>query len=393
VPNGNAHTRPTAGWLRPTAVLTLAIFWSTIDRALALPMIPTIAADFHADAAVASWAITGHALAYAVFQLVWGPLQSRWGRTRVLWVSAAIGTAAAVASALAPTLPLFIIARIASGGAWAATFSAVLVYFGDALPGARRPAAMSNLATATALGLGVGNLGAGAVAEWSSWRWVFAGFAVIAGLLTVILTRVPEPAHPGDERVIPQLGRIIRSPWMIGLYIFTILEGTLLIGIYNFLPQALQQEGEGVFVSGLVTAAFGVAVVVVSQGMKLFVQRVRPWVLMLLGGCAAIGAFVVLAAWVTPVSVLVGAALMGVAWALAHTTLQTWMTDAATPARAMGMTFFSISLMLGGALGAGLGQAAVDGHGFPVLFASAICGAAAYAVAGAVGRAKYREIQ
>ena len=110
----NALNRPTAGWLRPTAVLTLAIFWSTIDRAVALPMIPTIAADFHADAAVASWAITGHALAYAVFQLVWGPLQSRWGRTRVLWVSAAIGTVAAVASALAPTLPFFIVARIAS---------------------------------------------------------------------------------------------------------------------------------------------------------------------------------------------------------------------------------------------------------------------------------------
>lgn len=391
--SGGDFTAPPLRWLRPTVVLPLAIFWSTIDRALALPMVPTIAADFHAEPAVASWAITGHALAYAVFQLVWGPLQSRWGRTRVLWVSAALGTVAAVASALAPTLPLFIIARICSGGAWAATFSAVLVYYGDTLPGSRRPAAMSNLATATALGLGVGNLGAGAVAEWSSWRWVFAGFAVVAAALTVILTRVPEPPHPGDERVIPQLGRIVRSPWMLGLYLFTILEGTLLIGIYNFLPQALQQAGEGVFVSGLVTAAFGVTVVVVSQGMKLFVKRVRPWVLMLLGGCAAIAAFVVLALRITPGSVLVGAALMGVAWALAHTTLQNWMTDAATPARAMGMTFFSISLMLGGSLGAGLGQAAVDSHGFPVLFASAICGAVAFAAAGAIGRAKYREVK
>ena len=386
-------TRPAARWLRPTLVLPLAIFWSTIDRALALPMVPTIAAEFHADPAVASWAITGHALAYAVFQLVWGPLQSRWGRTKVLWVSAAIGTVAAVASALAPTLLFFIVARIASGGAWAATFSAVLVYFGDTLPGARRPAAMSNLATATALGLGLGSLAAGAVAEWYSWRWVFAGFAVVAAALTVILTRVPEPRRSGDERVLPQLGRIIRSPWMLGLYIFTVLEGTLLIGIYNFLPQALQQAGEGVFVSGLVTAAFGVAVVVVSQGMKLFVARVRPWALMLAGGCAAIGAFVVLAIWITPVSVLVGAALMGVAWALAHTTLQNWMTDAATPARAMGMTFFSISLMLGGSIGAGLGQAAVDGHGFPTLFASAICGAVAFAAAGAIGRARYAKIK
>ncbi|HXR44037.1 MAG TPA: MFS transporter, partial [Pseudolysinimonas sp.] len=370
-----------------------AIFWSTIDRAVALPMIPAIAADFHADGAVTGWAITGYAFAYSAFQLVWGPLQTRWGRVRVLAVSAAIGTVAGVASALAPTLPLFILARIVSGGAWAATFSAVLVYFGDTLSAQRRPAAMSNLATATALGLGLGNLGAGAVAEWTSWRWVFAGYAVVGAVLTVVLARLPEPDHPGDERLIPQLRTISRSPWLLGLYLFTILEGTLLIGIYNFLPQALEQTGQGVFVSGLVTAAFGGTVVIVSQGMKLFVARVRPWVLMLAGGLFAIGAFVVLAIWITPGSVLAGAGMMGVAWALAHTTLQTWITDAATPARAMGVTFFSISLMLGGAIGAALGQAAVDRHAFPMLFAAGIAGAVGFAVTGAIGRARYRIVK
>ena len=37
-------------------------------------------------------------------------------------------------------------------------------------------------------------------------------------------------------------------------------------------------------VAGLVTAGYGVAVIVVSQAMKLFVRRVHPWVLMLAGG-------------------------------------------------------------------------------------------------------------
>lgn len=382
-----------ARWLGPAIVLPFAIFWSTIDRALALPMIATLASDFHAEAAVTGWSITGYALAYSVLQLVWGPLQMRWGRVKVLWVSAAIGTLAAVASAVAPTLPFFITARIVSGGAWAATFSAVLVYFGDTLPAARRPAAMSNLATATALGLGLGSLVAGAITEWASWRWVFVGFAVISAVLTVILAQLPEPDHSGDERIIPQLGRIVRSPWMLGLYAFTILEGTLLIGIYNFLPQALQQTGEGVFVSGLVTAGFGVAVVVVSQGMKPLVPRVKPWVFMLSGGVFAVGAFAVIALWITPISVLVGASMMGIAWALAHTTLQTWITDAATPARSMGLTFFSISLMLGGSIGAALGQAAVDRNSFPALFGVAVVASVVFAVSGAIGRARYSAVE
>jgi L-asparagine transporter-like permease len=59
----------------------------------------------------------------------------------------------------------------------------------------------------------------------------------------------------------------------------------------------------------------------------------------------------------------------------------------------MGLTFFSISLMLGGSIGAGLGQAAVDRQGFPVLFASAIIAAVVFAVSGAIGRARYTNVE
>jgi len=382
------------GILGPGLVLPFAIFWSTIDRALALPLIPMIAADFDgASLALTGWAITGHALAYAALQLLWGPLQTKWGRVRVLWVSTAIATAAGVASAFAPDLAFFIIARVCSGGAFAATFAAVLVYFSDTLPLDRRPAAMSNLATATALGLAAGTLGAGGLAELVGWRWIFGGFSVVTAVLVLLLVRLPEPRHVGDERIVPQLRHLARNRVALGLYAFTILEGLLLIGVYNFLPQALQQAGEGAFVAGLVTAAFGVAVVVVSQTMKLVVRRVRPWVFMLAGGIAAVAAFSVLLTGVSPGTVLAGAALMGVAWALAHTTLQTWMTDAATRARAMGMTFFSISLMLGGAIGAALGQLAVDAHAFPTLFLASLGGSVVFLVAGSVGRARYRPIE
>lgn len=375
-------------------MLPFAIFWSTIDRALALPLIPMIAGDFdQASLAVTGWAITGHALAYAALQLVWGPLQTKWGRVRVLWVSTAIATVAGIASAFAPDLTFFIIARVCSGGAFAATFAAVLVYLSDTLPLSRRPAAMSNLATATALGLAFGTLAAGGIAELVGWRWVFGGFSVVTALLVFALMRLPEPQGVGDERLIPQLRHLARNRAALGLYAFTILEGLLLIGVYNFLPQALQQAGEGAFIAGLVTASFGVAVVVVSQTMKLFVRRVKPWVFMFAGGCSAVAAFAILLIGIDVGTVFAGAALMGVAWALAHTTLQTWMTDAAMQARAMGMTFFSISLMLGGAMGAALGQLAVDAHAFPTLFLASLGGAVVFLISGSVGRARYRTLE
>ena len=85
-----------------------------------------------------------------------------------------------------------------------------------------------------------------------------------------------------------------------------------------------------------------------------------------------------------------GAALMGVGWALAHTTLQTWMTDAAADTRALGMTLFSISLMAGGAVGAAVGAVAAGADRFVVLFTVSVGLAAAFGIAGTLGRRRYR---
>jgi MFS transporter, DHA1 family, inner membrane transport protein len=377
--------RPPAGLILP-----LVIFWSTLDRSLILPLVPGIAADLRVAVAVAATAITAHALAYAGLQLLWGPLSTRWGRVRVLVLSTALAALANLASALAPDMTWLLIARTASGGAFAATFAAVLTYVGDMLPLPRRPAAMANLATATALGLAVGTLAAGAIASVTTWRWIFGGFALGTALLVPALALLPESADRGRERVATQLARLARTPWALAVCGLVAVEGVLLIGIFNLLPVTLQQTGADVFVAGLVTAAFGVTVVVVSQLMKLVVRRVPPWAFLAVGGGAGTLAMVVLAVRVSALTVLAGAALMGVAWALAHTTLQTWMTDAAATTRALGMTLFSISLMLGGALGAALGALALDRDAVGILFVAAAVAAVGFGATAAVARARYR---
>ena len=377
--------------LAAPALLPFAIFWSTMDRAIPTPLVQVVADDLHTTVVAASTAITAWAIAYSVFQLVWGPLQTRIGRVRVMTLAFAIGSAANILAAFAPEIVTFIILRTISGGAYAGVFAAVLVYFGDTLPLARRHGAMSNLASATALGLAIGNLGAGAIASWTSWRWIFGVFGAVAVLVTIAIARLPEPEHGHVERVIPQLRSVGRNGWAWLIYVMTVLEGALLIGIYNFLPVALQQHGSSVFVSGLVTAMYGIAVVVFSQLLKLFVHRVPAWSLFALAGALATAAFAVLVTAVDPLTVVVGAGLMGMAWAFGHTTLQTWITDVVVDARALGMTFFSISLMLGGAIGAAFGQAAAGFGAWSWLFAAAIAGSAGFGAATGIGRARYRE--
>lgn len=380
--------------LRPRAsagvVLPLAILWSSIDRSLILPLIPRMADDLDAPLAVAATAITLHALAYALLQIIWGPLSTRWGRIRVLTVSTSLAALANLAVAAAPDVTVLLAARAASGGAFAAMFAAVLTYFGDTLPLGRRPAAMSNLATATALGLAAGTVVGGVAGEWMPWRALFVGYAVVTAALVAFIAVLPEAQDGTRPRLGAQLADLLRNRWALAICAVTALEGALLIGLFNMLPVALQQAGGDVVVSGLVAAAFGVAVVIASQAMKIVVHRVAPLWFLAAGGIFATAAFAVLAAAITPLSVLVGAATMGIGWALAHTTLQTWMTDAAASTRALGMTLFSISLMLGGAVGSAAGTAAVDAEAFPLLFAAAAVASAVFGVLAASGRRRYR---
>lgn len=371
-------------------ILIAAAFVSMVDRSVQPPLVPVIAADLGSSVDVIAHSLTVYSIAYAALQLVWGGLSTRWGRVRILAVSTSLAGVANVVTALAPDATTYLVARGVSGAAFAATFTAVLIYFGDTLTMSERAVATANLAGAVSLGLALGAVGAGAVAQWWSWRWVFVAIAVACAVLAVVLVRLPEPETTRGERLWVSIGRLARNGWALGVLSLTVLEGFLLVGVFNFLPVALQEEGASVLVAGLVTAAFGVAVIVVSQLMKLVLGRWPAWVLIAGAGAAVAVGYASLSFGATPISVLVAASLMGVAWAFGHTTIQTWMTDAVTNGRAIGMSFFSIALFTGASIGAALGAEASAGVGFTPLFFGAAIAAVVFGIAASIARARYR---
>src|SRR5690606_12720169 len=170
------------------------------------------------------------------------------------------------------------------------------------------------------LGLAIGTLTSGALATWVSWRTIFAVYSVVTALMALLLATLPEAGERGIEGIRPQLARLTRNGWAIAVCAVTALEGVLLIGVFNLLPVVRQQAGSDASTAGMATAAFGVAVVIVSQLMKLVVGRVAPIWFLAAGGCFAVLGFLILAMRVDPLTVLIGATCLGVAWALAHTT-------------------------------------------------------------------------
>jgi predicted MFS family arabinose efflux permease len=370
-------------------ILIIAAFVSMLDRSVMPPLVPVIADDLGVGLAAIGRSLTLYAVSYAACQLVWSSLAARYGRVRILVVSTALGAIANLGSAMAWDALSYNVFRMLAGAAFAATITTALIYYGETLPIRQRAVATANLAAAISLGLAGGTLGAGAIAQWWGWRPVYVVVAVAAFALIGLLARMPESTGATGERLFPSIRRLASNRWAVAILVFTAAEGVLLVGVFNYLAVALQAGGESVLAAGLATAAFGAAVVVVSQLMKLVLTRWPAWLLMALAGGAIVAAYGAVTVEISPRAVTIAATLLGLAWALGHTTMQTWMTDAAADSRPTGMSLFSIALFTGASAGAAIGNAAAGTDRFGLLFAMSASGAVLYAVCTTVARNRY----
>lgn len=370
-------------------ILIIGAFVSLIDRSVMPPLVPVIAADFDTPIEAIGHSLTVYAVVYAASQLIWSTLAARYGRIRILVISTMLGGLANLATAFTQDAASYNIARAVSAAAFAATITTVLIYYGETLTVRQRAVATANLAAAIAIGLSAGTVGAGVIAQWLGWRWVYVVISAMSLVLALGFTRLKGSANDVPERLVPSLRRLAGNGWALAILAFTVAEGALLVGVFNYLAVALQTTGASVLVAGVATAMFGAAVVIVSQSMKLILDRWPSWVLMLLAGLSTVTAYVAVALQISLGTVSAAAILLGVAWACGHTTMQTWMTDAAADSRAIGMSFFSIALFVGASAGAAAGNIATGADRFGTLFALAAVASVVYAGVTTAARARY----
>jgi len=97
------------------AILTLLIAIPVMATDAVFVAVPAIGEAFSADPGAVQIAMTSYILAYAVAQLVYGPLSDRHGRRVVLAVALAVFTAGSVLCAVAPSLGWLTVARALQG--------------------------------------------------------------------------------------------------------------------------------------------------------------------------------------------------------------------------------------------------------------------------------------
>jgi predicted MFS family arabinose efflux permease len=372
----------------PPRALLAVCYFANVDRFAVAPLLVAIAAAVHAPLSEVTLAASGYAFAYGGSQLVWGMLSDRLGRLPVLRIALVAAGLSGLASTFAPTLGVLIGLRILTGACVGAIVPGSLSYVGDTVAPQVRQRALADLMAATGSATATATLIAGVVAQFTSWRAVFAIPAIALGLTALALRRLSEPPREAGGTHYRDL---LHNPWLLLVLLLGFTEGALLLGGVTYLAPALQRDGMGLAAAGALASTYGIGVLGGTRIVKPLSVRIPAWALLTIGGALLVSGFTVMAIRQHPWALAVAAVILGGAYAFMHSTLQAWSTSILPRARGT-VVAFSTAALFGGSAVSTAAVAPLAGAGrFGVMFALAALLSVPLTLVAAFGRARWQE--
>ncbi|MCR3718232.1 MULTISPECIES: MFS transporter [Prauserella salsuginis group] len=218
-------------------------------------VLPEIGASFGVSAQAAASSLTVYLLPFAALMLVSGTLGQRWGPARTIRLAYVAYAVFTLAAAVAPWFWLFQVSRGLQGCANAFTTPLLMARLAAMTPPDRLGRALGVFGAMQAVGQTSAPLVGGLAAE-ASWRWAFAGIALVGA----VLATWPLPA---DDEAGPDTAARLRDPWRASV----LLPGLAALAAWgcmaglSFLFALRMQDafGFGAGMRGLLLTGFGVA--------------------------------------------------------------------------------------------------------------------------------------
>lgn len=278
-------------------------------------VLPSIAADLHRDVASVALIVSSSTLGLALFALPWTYVADRWGKNRAM---AAAIIAATVLGLIIPWVPHFgmlLVLRFVQGAALAGLAGVAVAFITEETQPLHAGAATGLYVSGTTIGGLAGRLISGPVAQFSgNWRLAIMAVAVLATAAAIsfllLLPRArrftPVPAKGAIRTTASRIGRHVRNPGMVSLFLLAFTLMGAFVTVYNYVgfklelpPYALSEVAismlflaylSGTFTSsiaGRLTARFGrlttilVSMLVMIAGVVL--TTTTPLVVVVLG--------------------------------------------------------------------------------------------------------------
>lgn len=205
---------------RPLAAILAAVgipmFMVTLDNLVVTNALPVIRTELGASLADLQWFVNAYTLSFASLLLTAAALGDRFGRRRVYLAGIALFTLASAACALATEPWMLIAARAIQGFGGAAVMPLSLTLLANAVPVAKRSAAIGIWGGISGLGIAVGPVVGGLVVDGLSWQWIFWLNVPIGVLALPFVARTLSESFGGGRRLDP-LGLVLSAGGVLSL--------------------------------------------------------------------------------------------------------------------------------------------------------------------------------
>jgi len=290
-------------------------------------LIPALTGVFEVGVGVMALSLTVYMLPFSLAQLVSGAISESFTARRTALIGFAVFSGASLACALAPSIGVFLAARLVQGLGAAFLFPILMALIGEVVAPERLGRAMGYLGVTQTLGLTAGPLLAGLLETHADWRGFFVILAGLGGATAWGFARLfhGEVAAEGPRGVLGILGRVLRQRAVLALSLAGYAFFFALIGAVTFMADQLKVvHGLGEDRIGLLLAVAGVVGIPASPLAGHLVDRLgrRSTAVLGLAGVLASLLALLLVPYTFPRYLIVLAAL-GTGSALAWTAFNT----------------------------------------------------------------------
>ena len=173
------------------ALITIATFLNPFTGTAINLALPSIGAEFAADAATLAWVSSAYLLASVIFLLPGGRLGDSRGRVTVFMAGIVVYTAGALLTIFTPTIGMLLAFRFLQGVGGAMIYANSVALITHLYPPGERGYAIGLNTTAVYAGLSLGPFLGGALTQFLGWRSIFIVTALLAVPVLIYAKKFP----------------------------------------------------------------------------------------------------------------------------------------------------------------------------------------------------------
>lgn len=199
-------------------VVCVSLFFSVLNASAVAVVLPDIAEDLSVDTGQLSWLMTGFLLVYGIAIPFYGRLADRYGVRRLFLIGVSVFALGSLVSALAPSYPLLLAARIVQAGGGAAVPGLGMTLATRAYRPEARGAVMGVIVATIGIAGGVGPLIGGGLSEAFGWQSIF-----LLNVAAAVAVPVGLKILPGNEdrsrEAIDLIGGVALALMVVGVFL------------------------------------------------------------------------------------------------------------------------------------------------------------------------------